>query len=47
MERYIRARPEHWLVLRDVWDVAASDTQNRRLLAAVSAYKRLFESRTP
>lgn len=32
MERFIARYPDHWFVLRDIWDLEASDGRNRLLL---------------
>ena len=45
MERFIAARPDHWLVLRDVWDIAAGDRLNKRMLASAALFRRFFASR--
>lgn len=43
MESRLRARPAHWVMFHDPWDVEGTDRANRRRLAA----ERFFESLIP
>lgn len=44
MEPPLAAHLDHWLVLRDIWDIERSDRMNKQQLDAVAAYRGLFGS---
>lgn len=41
MERAIGQRPAHWWVFRDLWDIKATDAENRKLLGTVDRARAL------
>lgn len=43
MERRIAKHPDHWLVLRDIWDLERSDTMNRRQLELIELYDSIVD----
>jgi lauroyl/myristoyl acyltransferase len=45
MEQALAGHLDHWLVLRDIWDVERSDHMNKQQLDAVATYRALFGPR--